>query len=70
MVGDTLSLVLVLRLKPVRLGNEVKSNWASVPANSGSERFIRDFSRGITSNAFLVAEIPNDELREEDERGI
>ena len=37
---DPLSLVLVLRLKPVRLGDEVKSNWASVPSGSVSERFI------------------------------
>ena len=70
---DPLSLVLLLRLKAVRLGNEMKSNWASVPSSSLSERFITE-TFPVVSQAIPVQlqRLPmlvrdHDELRVEEE---
>ena len=70
---DPLSLVLVLRLKPVRLGKELKSNWASVPSSFVSERFITE-TLPVVSQAipvqlqrFPMLVRDHDELREEEE---
>ena len=70
---DPLSLELVLRLKPVRLGNELKSNWASVPSSCVSERFITE-TLPVVSQAipvqlqrFPMLVRDHDELRGEEE---
>ena len=70
---DPSSLELLLRLKPVRLGNEPKSNWASVPSSSVSERFIT-VTLPVVSQAipvqlqrFPVLVRDHDELRREEE---
>ena len=70
---DPLSLVLVPRLKPMRLGNEVKSKWESVPSNSVSKRFIIETFLVVSQALpFQLQRFPmllrdHDELREEDE---
>ena len=69
---DPLSL-LVPRLKSVRPGNELKSNLASVPSSSVSERFISE-TLPVVSQAipvqlqrFPMLVRDHDELREREE---